>query len=87
MSRDTETDERRQSNEDKQGIKATLPPKTLSLSETTLNERMKSGKKGLPVFSQAEVEQHNSPESLWVVYNGSVYDITTFAEDHVCHFL
>ena len=29
-----------------------------------------------------EVKKHNSAESLWVVINGKVYDVTEFAKEH-----
>lgn len=34
------------------------------------------------VFSMADVAKHNTPKSLWLTYNNSVYDLTSFEEDH-----
>ena len=30
----------------------------------------------------SEVQKHNTPESLWVTYQGSVYDVTDFINKH-----
>ncbi|EPX70470.1 cytochrome b5 [Schizosaccharomyces octosporus yFS286] len=34
------------------------------------------------VFEAEEVVQHNSPKDLYMVFEGKVYDVTSFAEDH-----
>ncbi|RCI06724.1 fatty acid alpha-hydroxylase [Rhizopus stolonifer] len=34
------------------------------------------------VYSIKQVEEHNTLESLWVIFNDRVYDITEFAKDH-----
>ncbi|EIE91115.1 hypothetical protein RO3G_15826 [Rhizopus delemar RA 99-880] len=34
------------------------------------------------VFTLKEIETHNSLKSLWVIFNGRVYDITEFVKDH-----
>ncbi|KAG1143593.1 hypothetical protein G6F37_006676 [Rhizopus arrhizus] len=34
------------------------------------------------VFTLKEIEAHNSLKSLWVIFNGRVYDITEFVKDH-----
>ena len=34
-------------------------------------------------LTREEVAKHNTPESSWIIVNGYVYDITTFAELHV----
>ncbi|KAF2271913.1 mitochondrial cytochrome-like protein b2 [Westerdykella ornata] len=34
------------------------------------------------VFSYAEVSQHNTPESCWVILYGCVYDVTSFLPEH-----
>uniref|UniRef100_A0A7E4ZW66 Cytochrome b5 n=1 Tax=Panagrellus redivivus TaxID=6233 RepID=A0A7E4ZW66_PANRE len=36
----------------------------------------------LKIFSLAEVQQHNTPESLWMIINDKVYDLTKFAMEH-----
>ncbi len=36
----------------------------------------------LPIMSLEEVEKHNSASSLYVIYNGYVYDITSFIIEH-----
>ncbi|KAI9882905.1 MAG: transcription elongation factor spt5 [Watsoniomyces obsoletus] len=33
-------------------------------------------------FTQAEVASHNRSDSLWVVVDGDVYDMTTFQDEH-----
>ena len=37
----------------------------------------------LRVFTWDEIDQHNTAESLWVVIEGQVYDVTQFQEE-VC---
>lgn len=34
------------------------------------------------IFTQADVSSHNKPDSLWIVVDGDVYDVTKFADDH-----
>ena len=34
------------------------------------------------VFTREEVGKHNTLESLWVTYQGNVYDVTEFAQSH-----
>ncbi|KAA8913003.1 acyl-CoA dehydrogenase/oxidase [Sphaerosporella brunnea] len=34
------------------------------------------------VFKQSEVAEHKKPESLWIIVDGDVYDVTKFAEEH-----
>ena len=36
----------------------------------------------MPVFTEDEIKQHNSEEDAWIVYNGSVFDVTKFASLH-----
>ena len=37
----------------------------------------------LPIYSKAEVAKHTTPETgVWVVFQGGVYDITTFVQNH-----
>lgn len=36
----------------------------------------------LPNFTAAEVAEHNSDKSCWVIIDGKIYDITDFVEDH-----
>jgi cytochrome b involved in lipid metabolism len=33
-------------------------------------------------FSQADVASHNKADSLWIVVDGDVYDLTKFQDDH-----
>ncbi|KAG6368581.1 hypothetical protein INS49_002794 [Diaporthe citri] len=33
-------------------------------------------------FSTDDVATHNTPDSLWVIINSSVYDVTKFQKDH-----
>lgn len=33
-------------------------------------------------FTIEEVEKHNQVDDLWVVYNGAVYDITKYVDEH-----
>ena len=33
-------------------------------------------------ISVAELQQHSSSESLWIVVNDAVYDMTRFASEH-----
>jgi cytochrome b involved in lipid metabolism len=37
------------------------------------------------VYNKTEVSQHNSESSCWVIYNGGVYDITTYLVIHNQH--
>lgn len=36
----------------------------------------------LPFFGWDEIQRHASPESLWVVLDGEVYDLTGWARHH-----
>lgn len=36
----------------------------------------------LKAYTLDEVSQHNTVEDLWVVYNGGVYDITKYIDEH-----
>lgn len=36
----------------------------------------------LTVYSYEDVAKHNSTSDLWVVYNGRVYDITSYVDEH-----
>ena len=33
-------------------------------------------------FTQSDVSSHNKPDSLWIVVDGDVYDVTKFQDDH-----
>jgi cytochrome b involved in lipid metabolism len=33
-------------------------------------------------YSQADVASHNKTDSLWIVVDGDVYDLTKFQDDH-----
>ena len=35
----------------------------------------------LPEFTAEEVASHSSSDSIWMVIDGKVYDVTTFQED------
>ncbi len=35
-----------------------------------------------PHFSRAEIARHNTRESLWIVADGKVYDVTQFLDQH-----
>lgn len=37
-------------------------------------------------FSTDDVATHNTPDSLWVIINQSVYDVTKFQKDHPGQF-
>lgn len=36
----------------------------------------------MPEFTQEEVSKHNSPESLWIIIDNKVYDLTEFQKIH-----
>ncbi|ODV79057.1 cytochrome b5 [Suhomyces tanzawaensis NRRL Y-17324] len=36
----------------------------------------------LKVFTSDEVAKHNTVDDLWIVYNGKVYDITKYIDEH-----
>lgn len=33
-------------------------------------------------FTQSDVASHNKSDSLWIVVDGDVYDLTKFQDDH-----
>lgn len=33
-------------------------------------------------FSMEEVSNHNTPDDLWIVYNGQVYNVTGYLDEH-----
>lgn len=33
-------------------------------------------------YSQSDVSSHNKADSLWIVVDGDVYDLTKFQDDH-----
>lgn len=33
------------------------------------------------VFDASEVKKHNTPESVWVVIDGQIFDVTSFLDD------
>ena len=35
----------------------------------------------LPSFTLEEIKKHNTAESLWLVIEGKVYDVTSFRKD------
>ena len=46
-------------------------------------EKEKDSGRELPKYSWEEVAEHNSAESLWIVVQDKVYDVTKFMEE-VC---
>ena len=36
----------------------------------------------LKVYTADEVKQHNSADDLWIVYNGQVYDVSSYLDEH-----
>jgi hypothetical protein len=34
------------------------------------------------VFSKSDVASHNKPDSLWIVVDQDVYDLTKFQDEH-----
>lgn len=36
----------------------------------------------LPTFTRAEVEKHNTPDSLWVTIGSKIFDVTDFLQAH-----
>lgn len=36
----------------------------------------------LPIISLDEVKKHTAADSIWVTYEGLVYDVTSFVEHH-----
>lgn len=34
------------------------------------------------VYTIQEVQKHNSTDDLWIVYNGQVYDVTSYLDEH-----
>lgn len=41
-----------------------------------------SEEEDLKAYTLDEVSQHNTVEDLWVIYNGGVYDITKYIDEH-----
>lgn len=35
-----------------------------------------------PLFSARLVEQHNTTHSLWIIVDGTVFDVTSFQHEH-----
>jgi len=52
--------------------------KTISSIEAKMR---KTGHPGV-VYTREQVATHNTPESTWIIINGGVYDVTSFAEVH-----
>ncbi|OBA20395.1 cytochrome b5 [Metschnikowia bicuspidata var. bicuspidata NRRL YB-4993] len=36
----------------------------------------------LKVYTSEQVKEHNTAEDLWIVYNGHVYDVTKYLDEH-----
>ncbi|EEQ37627.1 putative cytochrome b5 [Clavispora lusitaniae] len=36
----------------------------------------------LKVYTIDEVKKHNTTDDLWIVYNGQVYDVTPYLDEH-----
>lgn len=36
----------------------------------------------MKTFTMDEVKKHNSTDDLWIVYNGQVYDVSTYLDEH-----
>lgn len=34
------------------------------------------------VYTMDEVKQHNSTDDTWIVYNGQVYDVSSYLDEH-----
>lgn len=34
------------------------------------------------VYTSEEVKQHNTTDDLWIVYNGKVYDVSPYLDEH-----
>lgn len=43
------------------------------MSENTVPEK---------TYTIDEVQKHNTTEDLWIVYNGQVYDVTSYLDEH-----
>src|SRR5215217_5391818 len=51
-------------------------------STLELTERTSAGADLLPTLDYLEVGEHDHEESAWVVYEGKVYDVTGFLQQH-----
>lgn len=70
----------------------TLPPFLYHLSTTSTllyrprvphHSPFRSGARSMAkAYTYAEVQQHRSPDSCWVVLYGNVYDVTSFLSEH-----
>lgn len=36
----------------------------------------------IKTYTLEEVSKHNSPDDLWIVYNGQVYDVSSYLDEH-----
>lgn len=60
-----------------------LPKKiTLQRVDNTDSKTPMSEEEELKVFTFEEVEQHKANDDCWIVYNGKVYDVTSYIEEH-----
>ncbi|KAH3684294.1 hypothetical protein WICPIJ_004734 [Wickerhamomyces pijperi] len=62
------------------GVSATALAAAITVSTLSTSSIIQSD--SLPELTPEEVSKHNTKESLWVVINGNVYDLTTFLTKH-----
>jgi cytochrome b involved in lipid metabolism len=43
---------------------------------------LKKISKFMPVFTVAQVGEHNNSSDVWVIIHNKVYDLTAFLDDH-----
>lgn len=36
----------------------------------------------IPIYSMNQINQHNKADSLWIIIDGDVYDVTSFQHEH-----
>lgn len=53
-------------------------------TNTSIEASMRHSPGKSDVFTREEVAKHNTPESSWIIVGNYVYDITKFADMHVC---
>ena len=60
-------------------IKAPSPDSSHSTAQA---QPSNSGQSELRTVALAELQEHNSPDDCWVAIDGTVYDLTDFADEH-----